>query len=62
MKFAAILDMIVDNYAFLAGDSLEASAQQQGNVCGHGQALFLRPTCGGISDIPFDLDSSQVAH
>jgi len=27
MKFAAILDMIVDNYAFLAGDSLEASAQ-----------------------------------
>jgi hypothetical protein len=41
MGFAAI-DVIVDEHTFFARNAFEASAQQQGNVRGHGQALFSR--------------------
>src|SRR5712691_10580234 len=62
MQFAAIVDVIVDKHAFLAGSALEASAQQQGDVRGDRQTFLCGPPRGRIGDIPFDLDSSQVAH
>src|ERR1700724_2644229 len=62
MEFAAFTEAIVDKYAFLTGRAFETSAKEQRNVLCDREANLCSTTRGRIGYIPFDLDSSQLAH
>lgn len=49
LDFAAIIDVVVDKNAFLAGRSFEASAQQRRHIGGDRQAFFRGSTCGCVA-------------